>query len=273
MRSPARASSAVVGRTPERFSREISPEERRSLAVQALLGRLAFPVIGPAAVFFMRRIRRNRIVGLGEARRIYRQALATGRPTLVCANHLTMYDSMFLHDAFGSTFDYLVDFRSFSWNVPAVENFAKTPLWRTLVYLGKCIPIDRAGTEAHHKEVLSKITYLVGEGQVATIFPEGGRSRTGQVDVEAVTYGIGRILSGLRRPQVVCAYLRGERQETFGHSPEKGDVLHLRVEVIEPATDHTGLRGVRDLSRQVIGKLREMEEAYFQSGAAGAPRD
>ena len=268
MQSPARASVAVVGPTPEHLSHELSLEQRRALAVQALLGRLAFPVVGPAAVFFMRRIRRNRILGLEEARRIYRRALATGRPTLVCANHLTMYDSMFLHDAFGSTFDYLADFRAFSWNVPAVENFAKTPLWRTLVYLGKCIPIDRAGDEEHHKEVLGKITYLVGAGQVATIFPEGGRSRTGRVDVEAATYGVGRILGALSRPQVVCAYLRGEKQETYGHAPLKGDVLHLRVEVIEPATAHAGLRGVRDLSRQVIGKLRAMEESYFQSARA-----
>ena len=228
------------------------------------MGWLAFPFVGPAAVFFMRRIQRIRIEGLAEARRTYRRAVATGRPTIVCANHLTMYDSMYLHHAFGSTLDYLVDFRSFSWNVPAVENFAKTPLWRALVYLGKCVPIDRAGDEAHHKAVLGKIAHLVANGDVATIFPEGGRSRTGRVEVDQVTYGVGRILGELDRPQVVCAYLRGDKQDTYGHAPAKGDVLHLRAEVIEPRTEHAGLRGARDLSRQVIGKLRAMEEEHFR---------
>jgi 1-acyl-sn-glycerol-3-phosphate acyltransferase len=260
--------SASIGdptQTRSRSSHEPSPEERRSLAVQALLGRLAFPVVGPAAVFFMQRVRRNRIEGMVEARRVYRAAVATGRPTLVCANHLTMYDSMFLHHAFGSTLDYLLDFRLFSWNVPAVENFARTPLWRALVYLGKCIPIDRAADDEHHKAILGKITYLVANGDVATIFPEGGRSRTGRVEVEQVTYGVGRILASLDRPQVICAYLRGEKQETYGQAPARGDRLHLRVEVIEPRTDHAGLRGARDLARQVIGKLHAMEQAHFQA--------
>ncbi len=242
---------------------DIAANERRSLAKQAFFGRLAFAIVGPAAVFAMRWVRGNRIAGLEEARRVYRSALKNGRPTLVCANHLTMYDSAYLHHAFGSTVDYLTDFHSFSWNVPAIENFERNPLSRALVYLGKCIPIDRAGDGAHHKHVLDKITHLVANGDVCTIFPEGGRSRTGRFDLESVTYGVGRILGALERPQVICAYLRGERQVTYSDAPAVGDVLHLHVEVIEPRTVHEGLRGARDLAQQVGAKLHEMEGRYF----------
>jgi hypothetical protein len=211
----------------------------------------------------MRAVRGHRIAGLHEARQTYQRAVASGRPTLVCANHLTLYDSAFLHHAFGSTVDYLTNFRLFSWNVPAVENFAKSPLWRLLVYLGKCIPIDRAGDAAHHKAVLDKVTFLVAQGEVCTIFPEGGRSRTGRVEVAQATYGVGRVLAALDRPQVVCAYLRGEKQATYSDMPARGDVLHLTAEVIEPSTSLAGIRGARDLARQVVHKLHEMEERHF----------
>ena len=261
------STETVQGRVQEsqQSSLDVTDAERGALAMQALAGRLAFLIVGPAAVFYMRRIRRNRIVGLHEARRVYRDALAVGRPTLVCANHLTMYDSLYLHHAFGSTIDYLADFRSFSWNVPAVENFERNLAWRTIVYLGKCIPIDRAGDAAHHKKVLDKLTYLASKNEACTIFPEGGRSRTGRFEVQSVTYGAGRVLAALDRPQVVCAYLRGEKQEAATDAPAVGDTLHLSVEVIEPRTGHVGMRGARDLTRQVAEKLREMEERHFAS--------
>jgi hypothetical protein len=175
-----------------------------------------------------------------------------------------MFDSLYLLHAFGSTLDYLADFQSFSWNVPAVENFTDNLLWRTVVYLGKCIPIDRAGDAAHHKKVLDKLAYLASKGEPCMIFPEGGRSRTGRVDVESVTYGVGRVLAALEEPQVVCAYLRGDRQDTYSDLPVAGDTLRLSVEVINPQTTQVGLRGARDLSRQVAEKLREMEERYFR---------
>jgi hypothetical protein len=242
---------------------DLTGEERHSLTLQGIAGHLAFAVVGPGAVFYMRRIRGNRIEGLETARRVYRQALSTGRPTIVCANHLTMFDSLYLLHAFGSTVDYLIDFRSFAWNVPAIENFSSNLLWRTVVYLGKCIPIDRAGDATHHKNVLDKLAYLAQRGEPCMIFPEGGRSRTGRVDVESVTYGVGKVLAALERPQVVCAYLRGDQQKSYSDMPARGDTLHLSAEVIEPRTSQTGLRAARDLSRQVAEKLRQMEERFF----------
>lgn len=270
--------ASVVGRAPDGAGAPAASAfntppvfERLSMAVQALIGWAAFLLVGPAAVAYMRFVRQNRIEGVEEARRAYRQALATGRPTIVCANHLTMYDSVFLHCAFGSILGYLADFRRFSWNVPAVENFTQSLLLRALTYLGKCVPIDRAGDADHHRSVLDRLTYLVSRGQVCTIFPEGGRSRTGRVEVDRVTYGVGRILSALERPQVVCAYLRGERQGEYSDAPAVGDVLHLRVSVIEPRTELRGLRGARELSRQVILKLKDMEDEHFAARQAKGP--
>lgn len=243
----------------------VPPQRREALLRQAGLGWLAFPLVGAGAVFYMRLWRGNRIAGLPEARRLYRQALSTGRPTIVCANHLTMIDSLFLHHGLASLGTYLRDFRRFSWNLPAVENFAVTPLRRAFIYLGKCIPIDRAGDAAHHESVLEQVRWLVAQGHVFMIFPEGGRSRTGRIEPEAITYGVGQILKDLDRPQVICAYLRGKRQETWGSVPRWGDTLCLQTELLEPTTTETGLRAVRDLARQVASKLKAMEDRHFST--------
>ena len=237
--------------------------QRRSLKMQALAGWAAFTLIGPGAVMYMRGLRGNRIEGIESARRVYREAIASGRPTLVCPNHLTMFDSIFLHHAFASVADYLRDFRRFSWNVPAIENFKKNPFLRAITYLGKTVPIDRHGDARHHKKVLDTIKYLVSSGEVCTIFPEGGRSRTGRIDPSKVTSGVGHVLKDLDRPQVLCTYLRGEKQKTWSFLPARGDTLHLYVELLEPVTAERGARASRDLSRQVIDKLKQMEDAHF----------
>lgn len=241
----------------------LSTEEVLSLRVQAILGWAAFTVVGPGAWLYMRVLRANRIEGLKEARRVYREALADGRPVVVCADHLTMADSIYLHHAFASVPDYLVRFRRFSWNVPAIENFKRDPFLRTVTYLGKTIPIDCSGDPTHLKKVLDKIKHVVSHGDVCTLFPEGGRSRTGRVEPSKVTYGIGNILKDLDRPRVICAYLRGARQTTWSRLPARGDTLHLYVEVIEPKTEATGLRASRNLARQVIDKLKAMEDVHF----------
>src|SRR5512140_2434367 len=127
------------------MAKPLPPEEVASLRRQALVGRAAFTIVGPGAVFYMRVLRGHRIEGMAEARRIYEETRAKGRPILVCANHLTMLDSIYLHHAFASVADYLRDLRRFSWNVPAIANFQRTLFPRTITYVGKSIPIDRGG--------------------------------------------------------------------------------------------------------------------------------
>ncbi len=230
------------------------------LIFQRVIGWLFFAIVGPCSVFVMRVLRNNRIQGVEEARRIYRAALASGRPTLICANHLTMVDSAYLHWAFAPLWEYLLHFDRFSWNVAAIEHLNRNFWLRPIVFLGKTVPINRGGEDAHRKAVLNKIRWLVSNGEVCTLFPEGTRSRTGRIDPPNVTYGIGQILKDLEKPQVLCAYLRGTRQQRMSAVPPYGDTVVLKVEVLEPKTDLEGMRGARDLSRQVIYKLKAMED-------------
>lgn len=234
-----------------------------------MVGWATFTVVGPGSVLAMRLIRNNRVEGVPEARRLYRQALATGRPTIVCANHLTMVDSAFLHWALAPIPEYLLHFDRFSWNVAALEHFERSIFLKTIVFLAKTVPIDR-GDEDHRKAVLEKIRWLVSRGEVLTLFPEGARSRSGRIDPSTVTYGVGQILKDLDRPQVLCAYLRGRRQTGMSSVPAMGDTLDLTVELLEPTTQTTGLRAARDLSRQVIAKLKSMEDAWLAGHDLGS---
>ncbi len=237
----------------------------RALRVQRAIGWTLFPLVGLGSVLTMRVLRNNRIEGVPRARRVYREALATGRPLLICANHLTMVDSAYLSWALAPLAEYLVWFRRFPWNVAALEHFERNAALGAIVYLGKVVPLDRGGDDAHRRQVVEKLRWLLSRGEVLMLFPEGSRSRTGRIDPASVTYGVGQILAGLDRPLVLCAYLRGRRQQGATGVPAWGDTLDLTVELLEPASTERGLRGARDLSRQVIGRLKAMEDAWLDS--------
>lgn len=248
---------------------DVSASDRAFLRMQRIFGWLMFVLVAFGSWLTMRVIRNNRLSGVAEARRVYRAALASGRPTIVCANHLTMVDSAYLHWAFAPLYEYFFHFQRFSWNVAAIEHLT---FWlRIITFLGKTVPIDRGGDDAHRKKVLNKLRWIVSRGEILTIFPEGTRSRTGRIDPATVTYGIGQILQDLEHPQVLCAYLRGPNQKGMSSVPVYGDTLHLEVEVLEPKTDLQGLRGIRELSRQVIGKLKEMEDRRLGPVPADQP--
>jgi 1-acyl-sn-glycerol-3-phosphate acyltransferase len=247
----------------------LTSREATWLRLQRVAGWATFSVVGPGCVFAMRVVRNNTVAGVPEARRVYREALATGRPTLVCSNHLTMVDSGFLHWSLAPLSEYLLHYDRFSWNVAAVEHFEKNPFLRSIVFLSKTVPIDRGGDEAHRKAVLERLRWLVSHGEVVTLFPEGRRSRSGRIDPATVTYGIGQILKDLVRPQVLCAYLRGRQQRLMSGVPAWGDTLDLKLELLEPTTTETGLRAVRDLSRQVIFKLKAMEDEWLERQPPG----
>ncbi len=233
------------------------------LRLQMFTDWLLFPVLGNSVIFFIRFIKRNRISNLKEIRRQYRRAVARGIPTVICSNHLTMWDSFYIHFALGDFWSYFLSFRTFSWNIPAVESFKNSNLTSLITYLGKSIPIDRQGSAEHHELVLNKLKYLLNEGETVTIFPEGGRSRTGRVEPENVTYGVGNILKELEDYQVLVVYMRALSQSTHSVMPPTGDPFYFRMEVMKPVTSSTGMRASRDLSVQIINRIKEMEDDYF----------
>jgi 1-acyl-sn-glycerol-3-phosphate acyltransferase len=245
-------------------AQELRRRDRAALLLQREVGRLLAWLWIPLVVGVLRLGMGWRIEGAREARRRFRQ-LRRGSPggLLVCANHLTMVDSFVIAWALAPAWWYVVHYGSVPWNTPERENFARTWPMRALVWLMKCIPVRRGGDRREVGLVLARIAWLLGRGEAALIFPEGGRSRTGRVDTAATTYGVGRVARAHPGTRVLCVYLRGERQETWSDLPARGESFRVRVSELEPKSERRGLRGSLEVSQQVLAKLAEMEREHF----------
>jgi 1-acyl-sn-glycerol-3-phosphate acyltransferase len=232
--------------------------------LQREIGRLAAPFWVPLTVFVMRFIMGYRIVELAKIRAEFRRIREdSDAPLLICANHLTLIDSLILGWAINPTWRYLVHWKELPWNTPERLNFGATFMSRFFIYMAKCIPISRGGTRSEVAQVLNRVAFLLERGEVALVFPEGGRSRSGRVTSESIAWGVGRIVAAVPGCRVACIYLRGEAQEAWGSVPHMGDHFYAKVECIEPKSDFRGARRSRDLAGQIVSHLAHMEREYF----------
>jgi hypothetical protein len=227
----------------------------------------------PAAALVLRFGYGFRIAELRACRRRFAEIRAQSRaPLLICANHLTLIDSFLIAWALAPGWRYALDFDLLPWNTPEETNFAATRTSRALVWLAKCIPIRRGGSREDAAAVLDRVRYLLGRGELALLFPEGGRSRSGRVAVDAAAWGVGRVVGALPGCRVLCVYMRGDAQSSWSDYPARGDRLRVLMRCIEPVSEARGARRARDLAQQIVAELARLEEEYFRgTSAAAAP--
>lgn len=233
------------------------------LMLQDLAGRLSAVILAPLLYLAMRCMG-YRVRHLKETRRRVAELYARHRgPWILCPNHLTMIDSVVIAYAMAPMHRYLFRYRQLPWNLPERANFQQNIFLALLCYLTKCIPVDRGGDRSKVKATMDKCAHLLARGESLLIFPEGTRSRTGRVDRESFSYGVGRLLTHSSECRVMCIYLRGARQETYGTFPRFGEFFTIRIEPFRPATNGGGLKAQREAARQVVERLALMEEEYF----------
>jgi 1-acyl-sn-glycerol-3-phosphate acyltransferase len=242
----------------------LESKEQRGLRRQSLLGQLASVVTAPLLFLFVRLMGwRIRNLNAVRAEVAYRYWNHEG-PWLVCANHLTMVDSLLISYGIASLGSHVLQFGRLPWNLPERKNFQSNPLLALLCYLGKCLPVDRGGDREDLQLLLEKCRHLLDGKNSLMIFPEGGRSRTGRVERENYTYGVGRFLDEFDQCRVLLVYLRGDRQWAYGAMPRWGETFTLQVESFDPRRmPGTGLRLQREYARQIVEKLARMDEAWF----------
>jgi hypothetical protein len=186
-------------------------------------------------------------------------------PWLVCANHLTLIDSVVLAYAMIPGYRYFTHYRLLPWNVPEQMNFNSNIFVALACFLTKCIPIIRGGNRDAVKSTMEKCKYLLNKGENLMIFPEGTRSRTGRVNTSDYPYGVGRFICNIPDCRVMCIYLRGDGQKTYSSFPKFGETFKVAVAEIQPKTELKGLRAQRECSKQVVEHISKMEDAYFES--------
>lgn len=231
--------------------------------LQNALGRMTAVLLAPC-YFAVIRLMGYRVRHLKAVRdRCRREFERHEGPWLICANHLTLVDSALLSYAMLSLRTHLHRYRWVPWNLPERNNF-RNPFLILLCYLAKCIPVERGGPREKTKATLAKCAYLLRRKQRLLIFPEGGRSRTGRIDAENYTYGVGRFVEESGDDlKILCLYLRGDSQSAYGSIPVPGERFTVLVDVFNPEKKSlTGLRAQRDYAGQIIGRLAQMEERY-----------
>jgi hypothetical protein len=244
----------------------LSVTDRFALLVQREVGRLLGPIWIPLGAAVLRWGYGWRILDAGAARREFRRLRRESpAPLLVCANHLTMVDSFLIAIALASPWWYVAHFAALPWNTPERDNFSRTWWLRIAIYVMKCIPVERGGDRREIGRVFERFSYLLSRGDAGLIFPEGGRSRSGRVDVEATTYGVGRVVKSLPGCRVLCVYLRGEGQTTWTDAPARGERFRVRFASLEPKAEHGGMRGSLAISRQVLARLATLETEWFDA--------
>lgn len=234
-----------------------------SLCFQYFLGRLAVFIVGPlsylASILMGYRVR--------DLKKIRRECLLHFKkhrgPWLICPNHLTMIDSAILAVAMLPLYRYMLQYRLLAWNLPESANFQRNLFLVIICYLAKCIPVSRGGDRDQMKSVLDKCDYLLNRKQSLMIFTEGGRSRTGRVNTESFSYGVGQFIKNHDDCHVMCVYMRGDHQDAYSDIPKIGERFTISIDTFKPETKHKGLRAQRDYAGQIIKRLSSMEETYF----------
>jgi 1-acyl-sn-glycerol-3-phosphate acyltransferase len=236
--------------------------DRFLLGLQYVLGRVAVVVTAPLCFLFVRvmgyRIRDLKRIR-NEIRRMRREHEG---PWIVCPNHLTMIDSLVISYGMASLADHILHFRRICWNLPERKNFQRNMFLALLCYLLKCLPVDRGGSREELQRLLEKCRWLLGRSQGLMIFPEGGRSRTGRVNRENFSYGVGRFVEECRGCRVMLIYLRGDGQESYGTLPRFGERFTMTAEVFDPGrAEGGGLRVQREYARRIVERLAAVEDS------------
>ncbi|MDP2471389.1 MAG: 1-acyl-sn-glycerol-3-phosphate acyltransferase [Candidatus Palauibacterales bacterium] len=243
---------------------DIPRRTRLALWIQREVGRVLSVFWIPASAFALRYVMRYRIQDAARLRKRFRALVReSDEPILICANHLTMVDSMLVAWALGGSWWYFFNYRRMPWNLPEHRNFASVWFGKAAVWITKCIPIKRGGRREEVSGALKRVKYLLSKGETALIFAEGGRSRTGRIQLDSIAHGMGRIASSVRNCRALVVYLRGDRQRSWSTVPAVGDSFYVDFELVRPHSERTGMRRSREYAQQIADRLVRMEEKYF----------
>jgi 1-acyl-sn-glycerol-3-phosphate acyltransferase len=234
---------------------------------QSTLCRVLLLPVGGLLVAMMKYFRGYRINDMAAIRKqfkeIWQEKEREGYPLVICSNHLTFIDSALIIWALASNFWYLFNYKAFTWNVPAGDFFKKKLHYHAVLYLTKCIFLDRKGSPAHKNAVLILCRYLLAKGNIVLIFPEGQRSRDGRFDSGRLRFGTGKILTSLENARVLCTYLRSPLQTGFSNYPPKGSHFDLRMKVIQPSVEGSSKKLASITAVKEIGAVIEKMETEF----------
>lgn len=229
------------------------PPEEPSLLFKMGSYLMVSVIIMPAVCAFMNLLNRTRIIG--------KENMAGLKPPWILAsNHLTLLDDLFLEPLllFPKS---LYGYKYIPYHAPEERNFYKHKLISWFMRQSKSIPLVRG--KGLHQIGMDRLIKAVGDHGILHIFPEGTRSRTGNIgDAKP---GIGRIVCDTGA-KVLPVYHQGlEKVLPIGKGiPRIGKVIRISIgkplqfnQKIEPGKDVTAWK---EISKTIIEAIHEQRE-------------
>lgn len=171
---------------------------------------------------------------------IDRRKIPWNKPAIIVANHESLIDILVL---FGL-------YRPFKW-VSKASNF-KLPFIGWLMILCRYIPVVR-GDKASVEQMMDKSRYWLRKGVPVLIFPEGTRSKTG--DIQPFKDGAFWLAKETGAPIIPIA-ISGTANTLPKHGLVLKDRMNAVVQVLDPI-DPAGfgsIEGLRDATRSAIAQ-------------------
>jgi 1-acyl-sn-glycerol-3-phosphate acyltransferase len=187
-------------------------------------------------------------------------------PFLFCSNHVSMLD-----DAFVGSLVFmprvLWDYRFIPYHLPERKNFFKGPFFSWLMRAAKCIPITRG--EGVHQAGMEKTIGLLKRGNVAYVYPEGTRTRTGELGRGKM--GVGRLVRETGVKVIPCYHQGLDKVLPIGHKIPRfgqrigiwiGEALDFKTYMTMPNTPKTW----QVISDRIVDAIRQLRD---ENGASG----
>ncbi len=193
-------------------------------------------------------------------------------PFMFVSNHVTMLD-----DAFIGPLVFLPrglwSVRFIPYHTPEKKNFFRGPIFSFLMWASKCIPFTRG--QGVFQPGMERVIRLLKRKSAVHIYPEGTRTRTGEIGKGKI--GVGRIVRETGVKVIPCYHQGLEQVLPIGHKiPRFGK--KIRVIVGEPLYFEEFLRMpntpktwqmISDRIIEAIKKLRDVLNGNIPEASAG----
>jgi 1-acyl-sn-glycerol-3-phosphate acyltransferase len=167
---------------------------------------------------FMKVFNRTEIIGKKNVQR-------TKPPFLFISNHVSMLD-----DAFVGPLVFLPralwNYHFIPYHLPEKKNFYRGPFFSFVMCAVKCIPITRG--QGVFQPGMEKLIRKLKEGGTLHVFPEGTRTRTGEIGKGKI--GVGRLVRESGAKVIPCYHSGLEQVLPIGHKiPRIGKRVRIQI--------------------------------------------
>jgi 1-acyl-sn-glycerol-3-phosphate acyltransferase len=185
-----------------------------------------------------------------------------GGPIIICANHLTWIDPFLLSWIIAPPWHCFFTPSLSPWGYVGTK-YMKKLLFKPVFALTRAIPVAVGKEEnlANWKFVSS--AYHLTNGHTILLFPEGRRSKTGFVESDRLSTGVGYLLKAVPKSRVFCIYQRGLSIDGPVNFPASGERFIFAHEEVKFSQGDIASQSAREISQVVINRLVAMEKTQL----------